>query len=76
MDLHMKEIQDEQQLISKLPTGSEIRNQLLLKDINDVKQSVQLLTESYQKLMKLCQQKRDLFIVAVKFHMAVRQVIK
>lgn len=71
----MKEIQDEQTQISKLPTGSEIKNQLLLKDINDVKQSVHLLTESYQKLMKLCQQKRDLFIVAVKFHMSVRQVL-
>ncbi|XP_019856098.1 PREDICTED: triple functional domain protein-like [Amphimedon queenslandica] len=73
IDSHMKEIQEEQTQISKLPTGSEIKNQLLLKDINDVKQSVQLLTESYQELMKLCQQKRDLFIVAVKFHMSVRQ---
>ena len=70
----MKDIQDEQVELSKLPSGDEIRNKVLLQDLNQVKQSVQLLTESYQELMKLCQQKRDLFIVAVKFHMSIRQV--
>ncbi len=32
------------------------------------------LTTTYQELMTLCQQKRDLFIVCVKFHMTTRQV--
>ncbi|XP_064394255.1 guanine nucleotide exchange factor DBS-like isoform X2 [Halichondria panicea] len=31
------------------------------------------LTTTYQELMTLCQQKRDLFIVCVKFHMTTRQ---
>lgn len=71
----MKDIQEEQIQLSNLPGGDETKNRVLLQDLNQVKQSVQVLTELYQELMKLCQQKRDLFIVAVKFHMYVRQVI-
>lgn len=71
----MKEIHDEQTELSKVPGGDDTKNQVLIQDLERVKQMVQSLTELYQELMKLCQQKRDLFIVAVKFYMAVRQVI-
>ena len=74
MDIHMKEIHDEQTELSKVPGGDDTKNQVLVQDLERVKQMIQSLTELYQELMKLCQQKRDLFIVAVKFHMAVRQV--
>jgi hypothetical protein len=73
MDEHMKEIQDEHVQLFKLPGGNEIKNKTILQDLNQIKSSVNSLTELYQELMKLCQQKRDLFIVAVKFHMSVRQ---
>lgn len=39
-----------------------------------VKEQLNDLTATYQELMNLCQQKRDLFIVCVKFHMTTRQV--
>ena len=71
----MKEIHDEQAELSNVPGGDDTKNQVLVQDLERVKQMIQSLTELYHELMKLCQQKRDLFIVAVKFHMAVRQVI-
>ena len=42
--------------------------------IETVKTKLADLTKTYQELMTICQQKRDLFIVCVKFHMTNRQV--
>ena len=42
--------------------------------IDSVKAQVEELKKSYKELTDLCQQKRDLFIVCVKFHMTTRQV--
>ena len=42
--------------------------------IDSVKTQVEELRKSYKELTDLCQQKRDLFIVCVKFHMTIRQV--
>ena len=42
--------------------------------IDTVKAQVEELKKSYKELIDLCQQKRDLFIVCVKFHMTTRQV--
>ncbi len=42
--------------------------------IATVKDRVQDITQTYQQVMTTCQQKRDMFIVCVKFHMTVRQV--
>ena len=42
--------------------------------IDTVKEQVEELKKTYKELTDLCQQKRDLFIVCVKFHMTTRQV--
>ena len=42
--------------------------------IDSVKDQVEELKKDYKELIDLCQQKRDLFIVSVKFHMTTRQV--
>ncbi len=42
--------------------------------IEVVKGQLNDLVATYQELMTLCQQKRDLFIICVKFHMFTRQV--
>lgn len=70
----MKDIQEEHVQLSNVPLANDDKTQVLIKEISDIKSPVQHLTELYQELMKICQQKRDLFIVAVKFHMAARQV--
>ena len=44
--------------------------------IDSVKAQVEELRKSFKELTNLCQQKRDLFIVCVKFHMITRQVSK
>ena len=44
------------------------------KAILMVREKVHALNDTYQTLMTTCQQKRNLFIVCVKFHMNVRQV--
>lgn len=44
------------------------------KAIEAVRSQLQDLTKTYEKLMTTCQQKRDLYIVCVKFHMNLRQV--
>ena len=42
--------------------------------IEVVRDQLTQLTQTYQQMMKTCNQRRDLFIVCVKFHMTVRQV--
>ena len=44
------------------------------KAISMVREKVHALNNTYQLLMTTCQEKRNLFIVCVKFHMSVRQV--
>lgn len=44
------------------------------KAVETVKVTMDLVNSSHQQLMTMCQQKRDLFIVCVKFHMTTRQV--
>lgn len=43
---------------------------------NSVKAQVEDLKKSYKKLVDLIQQKKELFIICVKFHMMTRQVSK
>ena len=74
MDSHLKEIREESVELYSLPEASESMKKVLSQCLEGVKEGAASLTEQYQKLMKLCQQKRDLYIVAVKFHMTVRQV--
>ena len=74
MDAHLNEIREESATLLKIPTGDDTTKKILTKAVEGIKESVQSLTEQYQELMRLCQQKRDLFIVAVKFHMTIRQV--
>ena len=74
MDGHLKDIREESVELCNLPTADGHSKEMLIQSIEGVKQGATSLTEMYQKLMKLCQQKRDLYIVAVKFHMTVRQV--
>ena len=42
--------------------------------VENVTSTLDQLNSSYNKLTTMCQQKRDLFIVCVKFHMTTRQV--
>ena len=44
------------------------------KAVESVKVTMDLLNATHQQLITMCQQKRDLFIVCVKFHMTTRQV--
>lgn len=44
--------------------------------VDSVKEIIGELNKTHQQLMTMCQQKRDLFIVCVKFHMTTRQVGK
>lgn len=44
------------------------------KAIEAVRSQLSDLTRTYELLMNTCQQKRDLYIVCVKFHMNLRQV--
>ena len=76
MDAQMKDIADEGAAITKLPGGESPSASTgpMRKVTNEVRQEIQNLTVLYQELMKLCQQKRDVYIIAVKFHMSVRQV--
>ena len=43
--------------------------------VERVKTTIKELNDIYQQLITMCQQKRDLFIVCVKFHMTTRQVM-
>lgn len=70
----MKDIREESVELCNLPTADTSTREMLTKCIEGVKEGANSLTELYQKLMKLCQQKRDLYIVAVKYHMTIRQV--
>lgn len=44
------------------------------KAVQSVKVTMDQLNATHQQLITMCQQKRDLFIVCVKFHMTTRQV--
>lgn len=44
------------------------------KAVQSVKETMDQLSTTHQQLITMCQQKRDLFIVCVKFHMTTRQV--
>ena len=44
------------------------------KAVESVKGTMDQLSSTHQQLITMCQQKRDLFIVCVKFHMTTRQV--
>ena len=58
-----------------LPSKSEAEmHSAMQKAIETVRSQLQDLTKTYELLMKTCQQKRDLYIVCVKFHMNLRQV--
>ena len=76
MDAQMKEIKDEGAAITKLTGGESPSASIgpMRKVADEVRHEIQGLTVLYQELMKLCQQKRDVYIIAVKFHMSIRQV--
>ena len=75
MDGHLKDIREESVDLCNLPAALDANTRdMLLQSTEGVKQGANSLTELYQSLMKLCQQKRDLYIVAVKFHMTTKQV--
>lgn len=44
------------------------------KAVQSVQTTMKQLSSTHQELITMCQQKRDLFIVCVKFHMTTRQV--
>ena len=77
MDGHMGKIrEDAQALINPgfISEGEEEMHSATKQAIDSVKAQVEELKKNYKELTDLCQQKRDLFIVCVKFHMTTRQV--
>ena len=44
------------------------------KAVEAVRSQLKELTKTYEQLVTTCQQKRDLYIICVKFHMKMRQV--
>ena len=44
--------------------------------IDSMKAQVEELKKSYKELTDLCQQKRDTFVLCMRFHMFTRQVIR
>ena len=79
MDEHMKKIREDAQVlinpdfVSDEDEGKKMHS-ATQQAIDNVKTQVEELRKSYKELTDLCQQKRDLFIVCVKFHMTTRQV--
>lgn len=78
MDEHMKRIREDAQVLINPDFVSEEDGKEMhsatQKAIDSVKTQVEELKTNYKQLTDLCQQKRDLFIVCVKFHMTTRQV--
>ena len=78
MDEHMKKIREDAQVLINPDFVSDEKGKKMhsatQQAIDSVKNQVEELKKSYKELIDLCQQKRDLFIVCVKFHMTTRQV--
>ena len=77
LDKHMNQIREDAQAIYHPQFASQEDDQqhsTTSKAIEAVKEGMHELREMYQRLMSACQQKRELFIVSVQFHMNMRQV--
>lgn len=75
VDKHLNDLKEEGQQLSKSPSGDPIgMTSAMKKAVEDVKKMIHKLNENHQEFMTLCQQKRDFYIVAVKYHMNIRQV--
>ena len=75
----MGQIQDDVQVLINSDFVSDEESKMhsaTQQAIDSVKEQVEELKKNYKELTDLCQQKRDLFIVCVKFHMTTRQVRK
>ena len=60
---------------SDLSSDEEGKMQLAMQQTMDsVKSQVEELKKTYKELTDLCQQKRDTFVLCMKFHMMTRQV--
>ena len=73
----MKKIREDAQVLINPDFVSDEEGKIhtsTLQAIDSVKAQVEELKKNYKELTDLCQQKRDLFIVCVKFHMTTRQV--
>ena len=75
MERHLSELKEEGHLLGKPPSSDPAAmTPAMRKAIDEVTRQIQTLNQHHQDFMTLCQQKRDFYIVAVKFHMTVRQV--
>ena len=57
-----------------VPGGEGKMHSAMLQAIDSVKTQVEELKKSYKELTDLCQQKRDTFVLCMKFYMMTRQV--
>lgn len=73
MDAHLAEITEESLSLCTFPEEYEISPKIESVVI-DVKVNIDKLTSLYEQLILLCQQKRDLFVVVIKYHMLILQV--
>ena len=75
MEKHLTELKEEGQQLSKSPTSDPVAMTAAMKKaVDEITKKIQMLTEQQHEFMTLCQQKRDFFIVAIKYHMTVKQV--
>ena len=77
LDNHKNQIREDAQAICHPQFASQEDDQqhsTTSKAIEAVKEGMHELREMYQRLMSACQQKRELFIASVQFHMNLRQV--
>ena len=77
MDEHMKKVREDAQILINpdfVPDEEGKIHSATQKVINSVKAKVEELETSYKELIDLCQQKKDVFVICVKFHMTNRQV--
>ena len=75
MEKHLNEIKEEGHQLGKSPSSDPAAmTSAMRKAMDEVTRQIQMLNQHHQDFMTLCQQKRDFYSVAVKFHMTVRQV--
>ncbi len=73
----VKKLKEDADILSKPQFSSDMEERIkevTQSAVERVQKTLDLLNTNYQELTTMCQQKRDLFIVCVKFHMTTKQV--
>lgn len=79
MEEQLERVREDADVLTKPRFGQESEggmHEATQQVVETVKKGIEELNTTHQQLVTMCQQKRDLFIVCVKFHMTTRQVGK